>query len=601
MRLAELVRTYRRVFIIESRAWFTSCIAEYDATQDLVLTYDFGLKHDVTVRGGVALYIDHLVDPLRMQEDNLRIYDFFRTWHLDIDGNDLFNENGVQFGLAFRLEFWNDYVFYLRKRLCLNVVRQVKCESIWVGTESGLVEAILGRLDVDFTSVPRPETSAPAFYFPTHEWMKANIRRSGAKALIMNVASWTLGTLAILADRLSGATRRPAVFVQDYHPTRAVIERLRRDGRVRVVAADVTREHLWSRYVPLWGIPSLRRGRASRMMDGFRQRRFTRLVLSDGSDVTDEAYEIIEAKVAPRLPIVLHTLDAVARYLERNPIALEVMISNIGEFKTLVDRACRARGTPSFMIINGILGSDFLDEAKHASVINAYSPVIRKHYFGNADSVVCLGDPRMDSYTPLAQRRRVNSEVVRVTIGASGHNPTDLNSYVAVEFDFMHDVLTGLQRLLDRGVSLEIVIKVRPNGYATQYRQFADEYFPGLVTSIVDAAPMREVLHRSDFFISIYSQTLFEASCLGIPVLYYRADSEFKHPPFDGRSELVTVDTVDDLVTALEDFLRGSDRYDAFLRQEVMERYIGPLDGQNLERNVKFIYELLEQKERRVA
>jgi hypothetical protein len=82
---------------------------------------------------------------------------------------------------------------------------------------------------------------------------------------------------------------------------------------------------------------------------------------------------------------------------------------------------------------------------------------------------------------------------------------------------------------------------------------------------------------------------LFEASCLGVPALYYKKDTEIMLPPFDGQSELVIVDNVPDLVKALEDFREGDGRFDAFLRRDVMEKYIGPLDGRNLERNLEYI------------
>ena len=108
---------------------------------------------------------------------------------------------------------------------------------------------------------------------------------------------------------------------------------------------------------------------------------------------------------------------------------------------------------------------------------------------------------------------------------------------------------------------------------------------------------MRNVLEKTDFYISIYSQTLFEASCLGIPCLYYKKDTEIiNDPPFDGYSELVTVGNVEDLIDAITDFRSGDQRYDAFLERRVMEKYIGPLDGKNGERNIDYIYYLLNQQ-----
>ena len=180
-----------------------------------------------------------------------------------------------------------------------------------------------------------------------------------------------------------------------------------------------------------------------------------------------------------------------------------------------------------------------------------------------------------------------------VTIGASGHSNVDLNSYLAVEFEFMYDVLQALRISRERGVQLRIVIKVRANGYRGQYEDFVREFFPGMVDEILDSVPMKKVLEKTDFYITVYSSTVFEASCLGIPCVYYKKDTEITDPPFDGNSELVTVGNVDDLIKAIADFQSGHERYDAFLEKSVMEKYIGPLDGKNLDRNLAFIYDLL--------
>ena len=159
-------------------------------------------------------------------------------------------------------------------------------------------------------------------------------------------------------------------------------------------------------------------------------------------------------------------------------------------------------------------------------------------------------------------------------------------------------MLKALQTVKEQGESLRVVIKVRANGYRGQYESFVAEYFPGMVSEIIDSQPMATVLEKTDFYISIYSQTLFEASCLRIPCLYYKKDTEILDPPFNGDCELVTVNNVKDLVHAITDFQNGHSRYDAFLQKQVMEKYIGPLDGLNLERNLNFIYELFAKGEK---
>lgn len=317
-----------------------------------------------------------------------------------------------------------------------------------------------------------------------------------------------------------------------------------------------------------------------------------RLILADGQDITEGVRQVIMARVAHLLPEMLRDLDSVIAYSDRHPIDLEVLIGNIGKIAPLVDAVCRSRGTPSYLIINGLLTSAFMDEGKYATVINGYSVSIKLNYFRGMSNIVCLGDPRMDGYA-LSPQHQINRSAPTITIGASGHNNTDLNSYLAVEFEFMFDTLTALAACKAQGKISRIIIKVRPNGYKSQYLSLVDEYFPGLVDEILDNVPIKQALERTDLYISIYSQTVFEASCLGVPCLYYKKDTEIVDPPFDGKSELVTVSDVEELIRAVTDFCDGHPRFDAFLEKQTMEKYIGPLDGKNLERNMGQIYEML--------
>jgi hypothetical protein len=211
------------------------------------------------------------------------------------------------------------------------------------------------------------------------------------------------------------------------------------------------------------------------------------------------------------------------------------------------------------------------------------------------DNVYPLGDPRMDAYAVQDDPKVINRDNPTVVVGASGFNSIDLNSFVSVEFEFIYTVLLGLNQIRTEGQELNVIIKVRPNGYSHQYEKLLSEYFSDFPAVVIDSEPMRNVLERADFYISIYSQTLFEASCLGVPALYFRIDNEIMHSPFDMNSELVTVSSQSELVTAFYDFLEGDRRYDKFLDREVMEKYVGPLDGNNLTRNKEFIYDLLDR------
>jgi hypothetical protein len=597
-------KNYRNIFILESRNWWGSCRDRFDPARDLVLTYDLGLQREVSRLGGQALYVDHLVDNAIMEKNNFLIYEFFRTWHMDTAGKDIFTHRGIPFGFAFRLDIWTDFVFHLQSRICLETLRGVKCESIYVGTQLGIVEAILKDMNIPFSPVPQAESPGLAtYYFPAFRWMDERIRTKTLKHRVRDLITAIQGVVMFWLDRLlQSRNGKAGIFIHEYYPTRTLVQHLLHNSKVRVVLAHFSWASGWGKYfserpIPVWGSVEQFQPDADRLMRTFRGGRGARLVLTNGVDVTESAYHVIEKRISAQIVETIRTLDCVIEYLNKLPINLAVLVANIGRVATLVDCVGKARGIPSYLIVNGMLGSAFLDEGKYATVINAYSTSMKEHYFRGMDNVVCLGDPRMDAYVEDVPRRLVNRKTPTVTIGASGHNNTSLNSYLAVEFEFMFDVLEALHRIKSQSPELRVVIKVRSNGYREQYEHFGNEYFPGLVDEIVDNVSIKDVLDRTDFFITIYSQTLFEASCMGIPCLYYKKDDEIMYPPFDGHSELVTVDNVDDLVRAFSDFQASDKRFDAFLDKSVMERYIGPLDGRNLERNLSFVDNLLAQSQ----
>ena len=597
----DVTRAWRNVYLLESRQWWPECAHQLDPEQDLVLTYDFGLRHAAAGRGATALYLDHLVDPARMELNNHLTYAFFRDWHRDTTGHDLFTYRGIPFGFAFRIEIWNDLIFQDRLRACLERLRELRFQQLIVGSRSGLTESVLREMGLNFVTAPADAAPAPpTYFFPIHQWMDEKVRSRKLRHQVKPFVARVLGASRLWLSKLASRRKRtrPTVFVQEYHPTRRILQHLQSDPRLRVVLAQYSwapgLRKLWVEHpIPVWGSQQRFSEEATRLLQRFREQRQARLILESGLDVSAGILAVLEKRVAAQLPETLRTLDSVLRYLDHNPISLEVMISNIGRMNTLVDCVCKARGIPSFFIINGILAHAYLDEGKYADTINAYSNSIAGNYFRGMRNVIALGDPRMDDYAGAKRRQRNRSEPLTVTIGASGHNITNLNSYVAVEFEFLHDVLRALQTLKDSGTALQVIIKVRDNGYREQYEAFTAEYFPGLVGEIQHSTPIRSILERTDFYVSIYSQTLIEAACLGIPGVYYKKDTETLFAPFDGASELVTAGSVAEMVTVLRDFLAGHERFNAFLQRETLEKYIGPLDGRNLARNLQRIYDSL--------
>lgn len=599
-----LKNEYRHVFLVDSIQWWDGARSSYDVELDLVLTYDLGLQKKIMALGGQAFYLDHLVDAEIMQANNFLIYDFFRNWHFDADGNDIFVHDGIPFGFSFRLEFWNDYTSYIRIRICLYVLKKIKIKTIFVGSENNEIASILDELHLSYSLISKNiENHQATYYFPIAQWLDEKIRAKGFRGFLYwareVITAW-YGCFMPWVDKILCRKEKKAIYIQEYHPTKGLITELRKDSNLRVVLANFSRgskmlDHFFERLIPVSGSFKKYTKEIVHLKEKFESKKCAKLVLADGQDISQSIYRIIEDRIFARMSNTLRTLDSVIKYTTRHPLKLEILIANIGHVATLVDCVCKQKGIPSYLIINGLLLSAHQDESKYATVVNCYSSSLRDNYFKGMSNVVCIGDSRMDSYSALI-KKIINRENPTVTIGASGFSSVDLNSYVAVEFEFMHDVLSALSFVISKGIEVEIIIKVRPNGYKKQYENFVKEYFPCLNVKIFSTISMIEVLEKSDLYISISSQTLFEASCLGIPCIYYKKDDEIMYTPFDGYSELVTIDTVDELIKAFFDFQAGHERYNSFLDRKVMEKYIGPLDGKNLQRNVDFVYKLLAEE-----
>jgi len=131
------------------------------------------------------------------------------------------------------------------------------------------------------------------------------------------------------------------------------------------------------------------------------------------------------------------------------------------------------------MIINGLLTSSFYNDAKDSDFVNCYSESVKAAYFNNAPNAIPLGDPRMDNYAGVSLKE-INYDDPVIVIGTSGYNSVDLNSYLAVEFDFLYDILKNIQVLTNAGRKIKVILKIRGNGYVHLYTSFVNEYFNSL-------------------------------------------------------------------------------------------------------------------------
>jgi hypothetical protein len=585
------------IFLIENRNWWNVCKNKFNKDFDVVLTYDFGLFLEINSINGRAFYIDSLVSNIEMQKNNFLFYDFFKKWHHDSEQKDIFVFKGIQFGFALRLEIWNDLTFYIRNRICLEKIRSINYSNIYLGSEVIILSEILDELNLNYKNLNEPTSNIASYFFPIHKWLDEKVRYkgiSGLKYKIRDLASLFQSLLITVYDKIfTNYDQRPLVFIQEYHPTRQIVKNISKRTNFRVLLATFSRTIGYFRYVPVYRKGINYTKESINLLKDFENRKFNKIILSNNIDITEKMYSIILNRIADRLPDYLLNLDCIINYLKFENLKLIVLVTNIGKNATLIDCFGKAKGIPTYLVINGYMSGDFLDESKYANYINSYSSSIKHNYFKSVENVYPLGDPRMDFYSGI-QKKKINRIDPIITIGASAHSIIDLNSFLAVEFEFLYEVLQSIRNSINNDFKIrKVIIKTRANGYLRQYRDFINEYFCDLPIEILSDISMAEVFISTDLYISLYSQTHFEASCFGIPCIYYKNDKEIIDPPFDFKSELVTVDNISDLEKAILDFANGSTIFDDFLKKSVLEKYIGPLDGKNLDRNIEFITKLI--------
>ncbi|MFH1384942.1 MAG: hypothetical protein ABIH47_08300 [Candidatus Omnitrophota bacterium] len=563
---------------------------------DLVLTFDFGMMREINSSKGMSEYIDHIVNPEIMEKYNYKTYAFFSNWYFNKDNEDIFSYKNINIGNAFRIAIWNDITYRVRLLVNLLAVKKLQYEKMLIGIEDKATHEVINFLDMKTQEwAPETEQMRPEYFFPIFRWMDEKIYPSGYKETLKKIFTVLLEGCKTVGEKIGLAKNAETdIFVHHYHPTVGIIERLNNSREINVILEKFTwgKNILRGKRLPVAGSLKKCEQLSEKMISRFNDQKVSTFLI-EGDDASELLYPAILMRVSKLLPHCLRIVDSINRYFAGRKLRLVVSITNIGLTNSLMQNYCREKNVPIYIIINGLLTYAFLDDAKDATWINSYGESIKKHYFSGMDNIVCLGDPRMDRYAKNENELKINYKKPTIVVGAAGFDNVDLNSYLAYEFEFLNDIMKACECLKERGREMDLIIKVRPNGYIQQYRDFVEEYYPDMPVRLFDSIPMKQVYSKADLYISIYSQTLFEASCLGIPVLYYKKDTQYLHPPFDGKSELVTAFTTDDLIKKIEAFYNRDKIYDSFKDVEVMGKYIGPLDGKNLDRNMDFIHAII--------
>lgn len=589
-------REYNRVFVVEDRKHWNTCSMHYNPGTDLVLTMDLGLLKLIEKQKGTVHFVDNLLDREDAEKLNYELHDFFHKWYFDKNGNDPFAYKGISVSGAFLLNIVNDVSYNYHFFINLAMLKHFRGSEMICAVSDEVVRQWIGRLypAARFTETTAKETEQPTYYFPVSKWMTSKVETD---SLPRKMRRWGVGIIETLksARDFLLPDHRPAVFIQNYYPTNPIIEHFKQRDEVKLILASYTdlKNAVKERRV-LYNNKKVRDGsvEASLQKLGTINRRE---LMIDGFDIAPALYDSIITLLPDLLQKAYSRLESIAKYFRKSDLRLMVPVTELWLENKLLINYCRHNRIPVFLITNGILYNNYAYDGKDVEWVNCYGEAIRLDYFQGRENAVCLGDPRMDYYS-TQQQKTVNRQSPIIIIGAGAYNMTDMNSYLAYEFDFLYDLLDVLDELKREGYRHQVVLKVRENGYVSQYNSFLSEYFPQLNVRVERELPFKTVIREADFYITFYSQTLLEAAMLGIPALYYKKDQHIINRPFDGYSEVVTAFSKKELKDAIYAFYKTDNRYNKFMDKKVLEKYIGFLDGKNLQRNIDFINSFLRKE-----
>lgn len=580
-------KNYDNIFIVENRDNWRNISIYCNKETDLILCVDFGIKKELFSKGYNVEFLDHLTDSTMLEKLNYETHNFLNNWYKDENGNDILEYNGYNIGDSLLLYLINDVVFICHYFFNILAIKDLIYNKLYVATDDTSIIRCLDNLGIIYSLQTKNniQKKYPIYYFPMKKWVQEKVNPSFSfklKNLIANI----FDIYFFVIDKIFRKKR--AVYIQNYYPTRPIIREIDKKLDLRIILPNYPGLKNIGRYRRIhFKSKLLSKEFADRMfLNYLKKRSFKWVVFS--YPVSDFLQVEIELVLKMHLLEALNIAQSIEQWMKNVNLKLMIPITNLWTSNRLLMQYCVKYNIPTFTIINGLLNISYYDDAKDSNYVNSYSNSIKNNYFANKNTVLALGDPRMDQYLRFPAKK-INWDSPTIIIGAAAYDSLDLNSYIAYEFDFLYDILYCIQEVFSFENNANIIIKVRGNGYLNSYIQFIDEYFNNLKIKVIQENDFFEIISKADLYITFYSQTIIEASCLGIPVIYYKKDTMFIHEPFDDKGELVTANNINELNECIQSFSNRSTIFNEFMQKSILEKYIGPLDGKNTDRNIEFI------------
>lgn len=588
--LNQFKTNYSTVYIIDDRDYWEVCKKNVNKKKDLILTIDFALSKMMVEMGYSTWVLDSLADSDFLQEKNIEMHFFLDNWHTKAFSEHKLNYSGINIGEVIKLYILDDTTLFCQFFFNLICLKSIKFEKLILCSSYNIICDILNKLNIPFYSNKNEVINQHNSYiFPISKWIDSRTKNITIKK---KIGIYLKNVFDIFNEVIYQHKGKKVIYIQDYYPTKSIVEKLICENDYIVMLPDYR-----------IGFSIFRHIRIVPFTTNWRPKLLDCIALNSEDDIIPwisldhELHKYlmpyINKVLLNKIGEVRILIDKIINRLEKYELVLSVPVTDYWPENNIVIQYSRAKSIPVFMIANGLLLLPHENDGKKADYINCYSEIIRKEYLNGADNGVVLGDPRMDQYANRIAKK-INRKDPTITIGAAGYNNIDLNSNLSFEFDFLFDILKSIKYLIKNGYSLKVILKLRTNSYNSTYKNFCKEYFPEINMVVETNKLFSEVLISTDLYISFYSQTLFEASVLGIPTIYYKKDRQFLNSPFNNDCELCTASNLSQLKELLIKFYDNDDIYNNFMDKSVLCKYIGPLDGKNHNRNIDFIKKLTD-------
>lgn len=287
---------------------------------------------------------------------------------------------------------------------------------------------------------------------------------------------------------------------------------------------------------------------------------------------------VIEGTVTASFCQIIRNMDVLDRLFSSSDIKGYLgFCDSPWEERSLV-RMCQKYKVPNAIVINGVLSNSFYIEAKTADHVFVYGENQKKDYLkDHPEKAIVAGNPLYEKAFAKRSRKTVNHPPKKILIGTSDPVPGDINCQYSSTEVFLKNVMGALGALKGK-YGFEVSLKLHPGESRGFYERFVkEEGFD--VADIINSGDMQEILMGYDLLIINHSVAVFEASLIGIPVLYHHPARQVMQEPFGGGTSLVSAFNTTELRAALEKIFSDKAAAFGFTSEKELTYFTGPLDG----------------------